>query len=86
MNLENSIDSSLSCDDNWIKLINEYDGLIGSVFIDKESGIEYTFFGLVHGVFDYYYGLYSDANGLVLLSCVLSLNKYGYIFKKARSK
>ena len=52
--------------------------LVGKQFID-EKGIQYHFFGLVLGEDDYYYGMWDISNRkLELLSCVGSLDMYGY--------
>jgi len=65
--------------DNWSLLIKEYDHLIGKKFVNK--GEDYTFFGLVHGSDDYYYGMCDNNNQILLISCVGDLNTYGFELK-----
>lgn len=59
------------CEGNWQSLVCKYDHLIGKKFRDKRTGDIYTFFGLVHGDDDYYYGMCRKyGQGLILSSCV----------------
>jgi len=50
----------------------------GRYFKDRFDNT-HKFFGLVHGRYDYYYGMYSIKHGTTsLLSCVGSLKTHGY--------
>jgi hypothetical protein len=64
-----------SIDRNWLKLVQEMDPFVGRQYRDERGNL-FTFFGLVHGD-DYYYGL-TGPSGLELLSCVVSLEEYGF--------
>jgi len=50
--------------------------LIGERYRDRNGNV-LVFFGLVHGDDDYYYGM-SGPTGFELLSCVGSIEGYGY--------
>jgi len=64
--------------DPWKGLLAEYEPLIGRYFKDRFDNT-HKFFGLVHGRYDYYYGMYSIKHGTTcLLSCVGSLKTHGY--------
>ncbi len=56
------------CEGNWRLLVKEVEGKIGKQFIDKQGQV-FTFFGLVYGTDDYYYGM-SKKGKIRLLSCV----------------
>lgn len=47
-------------------------------FVDVKTDKEYTFIGIIVGSDDYYYGMYSKSNGLVSLSCVGSIESFGF--------
>lgn len=64
------------CFGNWRKLVSEHESLIGKRYKGYD-GKTYTFFGLVHGGDDYYYGMCNE-NGVKLLSCVGSIEGCGY--------
>ena len=65
--------------DNWERLIEEYEDLIGMVFEDERTGELFRFFGLVHGGDDYYYGMNGiDGARNHLVTCVLSLEGAGF--------
>ena len=64
------------CRGNWRAIVKESGGLIGKRFVNK-FGNEFTFFGIVHGDDDYYYGM-SGEPGLILLSCVGDIEGFGY--------
>jgi len=58
------------CKGNWRNIVNENEHLIGRRFKDH-LGRKYSFFGIVHGGDDYYYGMSRIGNkGITLLSCV----------------
>ena len=67
--------SDCICKGNWRLLVKETEHLIGKRFRD-DRGEEYTFFGLVHGDDDYYYGM--KGKELRLLSCVVNLETFGF--------
>lgn len=63
--------SGCICEGNWRAIVAEYEPLIGARFRSTHNGKEYTFFGLVHGADDYYYGMRERGTGvLTMLSCV----------------
>lgn len=75
---ETTADPGCICRGNWREIVRECEPLIGRRFLSHD-GKEYYFFGVVHGDDDYYYGMNSQAGeGLMLLSCVGSLEGHGY--------
>lgn len=63
--------------DIWNQLVEEYEPLIGAQYRCGEH--TYTFFGLVHGGDDYYYGMWQHGTGKCeLLSCVGAPESFGY--------
>jgi len=69
-------DGGCICHGNWRAIIKECEGLIGKRF-HSDDGDDYTFFGVVHGDDDYYYGM-AGKPGLRLLSCVGSIKGHGF--------
>lgn len=65
------------CEGNWRLIVSEYEDRIGSCYSDH-TGQVWHFFGLVHGGDDYYYGMSKPGGGLMLLSCVGSIEGHGY--------
>lgn len=67
------------CKGNWRNIINEVESLLDRKYINSK-GQEYTFFGVVHGSDDYYYGMSSTNSTptLLLLSCVSDLEGHGF--------
>lgn len=65
------------CAGNWRQIVHEVEVLIGQPFLDAK-GERFSFFGVVHGKDDYYYGMFSKEHGLRLLSCVGNLEGHGY--------
>lgn len=65
------------CRGNWREIVRETTPLIGKRFRDDRNGLDYHFFGVVHGDDDYYYGMYR-AGDLRLLSCVGSIKGHGF--------
>lgn len=57
--------------------MKECQHLIGRDFI-SDKGVRHRFFGVVHGDDDYYYGMSSPGQGVMLLSCVGSLETHGF--------
>ncbi len=55
----------------------EYEPLLDKQFVEDRTGDVWTFFGLVHGSDDYYYGM-SREGALMLLSCVGSIEAFGF--------
>jgi hypothetical protein len=74
--MESTDDLDCICRGNWRKLVNEKEKLIGKQY-KSEDGKVWTFFGLVHGDDDYYYGLCNKGT-LTLLSCVADIEFYGF--------
>lgn len=60
------------CEDNWKNLVTGYERYIGRTYVDNE-GLEWKFFGLIHGEDDYYYGL-SRPGQMTLVTGVCDLN------------
>ncbi len=79
---DKKLDPDCICHGNWRTLVQEVDHLIDRQFKDA-SGRVYTFYGLVHGEDDYYYGMSSPLGG-VLLSCVGSLETHGFTLCEPR--
>lgn len=69
-------DDGCICHGNWRKIIRDCEHLIGKRFVGH-NGDEYLFFGVVHGDDDYYYGMHRKGE-LMLLSCVGSIEGYGF--------
>ena len=69
-------DDGCICRGNWQKLVKEYEPLIGKRYRDQQ-GKEWGFFGLVHAEDDYYFGM-SSGSGIRLLSCVGSIDAFGF--------
>lgn len=69
-------DDGCICRGNWRAIVKETESLIGRKYIGYD-GDTYTFFGLVHADDDYYYGMHS-AGQMRLLSCVGSIDGYGF--------
>ena len=65
------------CAGNWRAIVREYESLIGTQYRDQQKR-EWLFFGLVHGGDDFYYGMSSAGGKLALLSCVGSIEGYGF--------
>ncbi len=65
------------CKGNWRILLKEIEPLIGRRFRDRH-GREYTLFGLVDCLDDYCYGMFSPQHGMVLLTCVGSIENQGF--------
>jgi hypothetical protein len=64
------------CFGNWREIVKEVGPLFGKHYRDP-SGCLFDFFGLVHRGDDFYYGM-SGISGLRLLSCVGSIESYGF--------
>lgn len=61
---------NLLMDKNWISLVERYDSLINTKWIDESDGVEYIFDGLLHASDDYYYMMRNIATGKTLwISC-----------------
>lgn len=63
------------CKGNLRNIVKSVQHLIGRQFKD-ENGVVWTFFGVVHGDDDFYYGMHSTK--LLLLSCVGSFEGFGF--------
>jgi hypothetical protein len=71
-------DTECICKGNWRAIVRESEHLIGKRFHCDRDGNDYTFFGLVHGDDDYYYGMCSAGRPVVLASCVGDLQGNGF--------
>jgi hypothetical protein len=65
------------CKGNWRDIVKKSAHLIGRKYIEAPGGKVFTFFGIVHGNDDYYYGM-SRRGGVRLLSCVGSIEGFGF--------
>ena len=65
------------CKGNWRLILSEVQHLIGRHYLDHR-GETFSFFGLVVGDDDYYYGMWQKGEQLRLLSCVGSIEGHGY--------
>ena len=70
-------DDGCICKGNWRQIVKECTPLIGGSYRAKD-GTKYVLFGIVHGDDDYYYGMASDEGRNMLLSCVGSIEGYGF--------
>ncbi len=66
------------CDSNWKRIVKESEPLLDKKFEWNYDGKIYTFFGIVHGSDDYYYGMCDEDNKVVLASCVGSITGNGF--------
>ncbi|KKL95555.1 hypothetical protein LCGC14_1853420 [marine sediment metagenome] len=74
--------SKCICKGNWRSIVNETEHLLDRRFRDNK-GEEYSFFGIVHGSDDYYYGMWRRKDReLTLLSCVGSIDGHGYVLQE----
>lgn len=74
------IDNECICKGNWRNIVKDCEHLIGETYMYK--GTEYILFGLVHGDDDYYYGMSSTEGRNMLLSCVGSIEGYGFTLQR----
>jgi hypothetical protein len=74
-------DKGCICQGNWRQIVKESEPFLDKAYVNKK-GKKYYFFGVVHGNLDYYYGMYSRKHGMVLLSCVGSIEGHGFKLKK----
>lgn len=66
------------CKGNWRKIVKECEHLIQQTFVDDNNKL-YTFFGVVHGGDDYYYGMWNkETDKTTLLSCVGNFETWGF--------
>lgn len=72
-----SIDSTCICEGNWRNIIGESRPLFGRKYKDR-SDRECTFIGVLDGEQDYYYTFMYDDGTLARLSCVGSIESFGY--------
>lgn len=71
------IDPDCICHGNWRAIVKRSEPLLGKRFNSERDGPGWTFFGVIHGDDDYYYGMYRDGK-YQLLSCVGSLEGWGF--------
>lgn len=78
MDIGGSIEEGCICHGNWRNIVKDNEARIGRRYQDRH-GNTCRFFGLVHSGDDYYYGMTNCNNGkLTLLSCVGSIEGFGY--------
>ena len=65
------------CEGNWRTIVKECEHLLDKRFVCEYTGIEYTFYGIVWGSDDFYYGMYNK-DGSRLLSCVGNLDGHDF--------
>lgn len=65
------------CEGNWRQIIKESEPLFNKMYRDK-FGVCYRFRGIMHGNEDYYYVFTSSEGDYQLLSCVGSIENFGY--------
>lgn len=70
-------DPNCICRGNWRSIVKRAEPLIGRHYRGPD-GKKYTFFGVVHGNDDFYYGMSRKGSKLQLLSCVGSIESYGF--------
>lgn len=70
-------DEGCICEGKWREIIRRNLPFLDKKFVD-EQGKEWTFYGIVHGSDDYYYGMCDDEGRLALLSCVGSIASQGF--------
>src|SRR3990167_2480719 len=68
-------DNECICNGNWREIVKKTEHLLDKRFRDN-LGEEFTFFGIVHGSDDYYYGMRGKT--MRLLSCVGSIEGHGF--------
>jgi hypothetical protein len=66
------------CEGNWRLIVGECRTLLDRKYRETRTGDEFLFFGVVHGSDDYYYGMWNRDRGMVLLSCVGSIEAQGF--------
>jgi len=64
------------CKGNWRAIVKESQPLIGKSYKGTDGKV-WTFFGVVDGADDYYYGM-NRKGKLLLLSCVGNIENYGF--------
>ena len=69
-------DEGCICRGNWRAIVKETEHLIGDKYTNSKEEV-FSFFGIVHGGDDYYYGMWRKGQ-LNLLSCVGSIEGHGY--------
>ncbi len=79
------LDISCICRGNWRAIVKDTEGLLDKRF-RNDRGEEYSFFGIVHGSDDYYYGMWSKEHGMHLLSCVGSIEGHGYTVSASQDR
>jgi len=72
------------CKGNWRAIIHESEPLFNKIYIDGE-GEEYVFSGVMKADDDYYYVLWNPKKTM-FLSCVGSIEGYGYTLKTEKNK
>jgi len=62
----------------WDSIIKGYYPFLETKWLHDSDSKVYTFYGLVHGSDDYYYGLSDDNGKCILVSCVGRLENMGF--------
>lgn len=70
-------DKECICEGNWRRIIKEHEPLHRRVFMGPH-GERFSFSGVMDGMDDYYYVMWSPKYGYRMLSCVGSLEGHGY--------
>lgn len=71
-------ESECICRVNFRQIIKEYSPYFGDTYLDRD-GNKCTFFGIVWGDDDLYYGMFrQDTKTVALLSCVGSIEGFDY--------
>lgn len=73
------------CKGNWRMIVKECEPLLDQCFIGPD-GAEYYLIGILHGSDDYYYAMRGGKYGLALLSCVGSIESFGYTLAESPGK
>ena len=68
--------------ENWLKLLNEYQKDFGKWFTDTSTKKDLFFIGLLHGEDDYYFAMATKKGKIILYSCVASMEQNGLVKKE----
>ncbi len=75
-----SLDPGCICFGNWRLIISEVESIFDKEYNCKHDGKTYRFIGVLHGSDDYYYVMWHK-DGIHLLSCVDSIENFGFTLK-----
>lgn len=68
------------CKGNWRTIIHNSEPLFGKKYMDKD-GNKFVFYGVMHDEDDYYYVLWNQEKS-IFLSCVGSIEMYGFVLEE----